>query len=132
MTKQFSKAWMIKVTEWVNFRQHSSSVQGVFFTYSEAREHLKELIDNLTDRKKNGEVFVDYTLTTYWDEESNCDHGASIIYTPIEMGAKEICVDYAIEPVQLFADWAKILNRPISIVKILDISETDATGKEIA
>lgn len=132
MTKQFTKAWMIKSTQWINFRQDSSHVIGVFFDYDEAREFLKELIDNLTDRRKNGEVFVDYTLTTYWDEESNCDHGASIIYTPIEDGAKEICTDYAIEPVQLFADWSKIINRPVSIVKKLDISETDISGKEIA
>lgn len=125
MTKQSTKAWMIKSSQYTNFRKDHSHILGIFFTFDEAYEFLKELIDSLTTSRKNDEAFVDYTLSTYWDEESNCDHGASIIYTPIVDGAKEICTDYAIESVPLYTDWTKILNRPVTIVKKLDISDTD-------
>jgi len=126
MEREFIKCWQILNREWDNFKAGDCHTVGVFFSYEDARSYLEELIDNTTRKIKNDTLLKGYSITTYWDDESNCDLGASIIYRR-ENGDGEYCDDYSIEQVELFADWSRIIRSPQTIIKKLCLN-----GKETA
>lgn len=120
MVKESVACWMIIDREWVNYKAGDSHVIGIFFTYEEARKHLEELIDKTTREMKENALLKGYSITTYWDDESNCDHGASIICEP-EKNDEEYCYDIAIEQTEIFADWSKVIRSPFAFAKKLNV-----------
>ena len=126
MEMESVKCWIISSQEWDNFKAGDHTIVGAFFNYEDARRYLEEMINNTTKKMKNDKLLKGYSITTYWDNESNCDCGASIIYKTID-GNSEFCDDFSIEQVDLFADWSRIIRNPKSIIKKLGL-----IGKETA
>ncbi len=126
MEMEFIKCWTIIDREWINYKAGDSRLLGVFFTYEDARRHLEEMIDKTTKEMKQNELLKGYSIITYWDSESNCDLGASIVCEP-KNNSDTFCYDYAIEQTNLFAEWTKIVRSPLTFFKKLNL-----TGKETA
>lgn len=126
MERESIKCWQILTREWVNFRAGDCKTIGVFFSYEDARSYLEETIDRTTKDMKSDALLKGYSITTYWDNESNCDNGASITCES-KTDDDEYCYDFEIEQVDLFADWSKIVRSPISFLKKLNV-----LGKESA
>lgn len=120
MQKESVRCWMIMSREWINYKSSDSHVLGVFFTYEEARKDLEELIDRTTREMKEDKLLTGYSITTYWDDESNCDRGASIICES-ENGDSAYCYDIAIEQTEIFADWSKVIRCPFAFAKKLNV-----------
>ena len=83
---------------WVNHRDLGSGISGVFLDHETARS----FVEAMAEREKRSTIeeshIKDYEI--FWDEESNCDDGFSIIHY-VEDG-DEYCTDYAIEKVPLW------------------------------
>ena len=126
MERESIKCWQILTREWVNFRPGDCKTIGVFLTYEEARSYLEETIDKTTKEMKSNELLKGYSITTYWDAESNCDCGASVTCAS-KTDDDEYCYDFSVEQVDLFADWSKVIRCPFAFAKKLNVIK-----KEIA
>lgn len=84
--------------EWLNYHDEGSGIAGVFLDHDTARAFVKAMAEREEYIARGEQGFDD--LEIFWDRDSNCDDGFSIIIY-MEDG-DEFCFDYAIEQVPLW------------------------------
>ena len=88
-------------SEWTDFSYDGYNVAGIFLDHDSAREFVVGMVNNILNWiKSENYAYDDSSIDIFWDEDSNCDDGVSIIVT--DRDEKEHCWDYAIEMAPLW------------------------------
>ena len=103
LEKDYKAKVLYRVTrmDWVDYQDTGSELLGVFLDHDTAREFVEQMLERSTNYIKSHPDYFDQDYDYYWDEDSNCDEGVSILGKTID-DAKEFCWDYAIEKTPLW------------------------------
>ena len=83
---------------WFNYEDEGSKVSGVFLDHEAARSFVEAMAKREERAAEEEADIVDHEI--FWDQDSNCDDGFSII--DYMDNGDEWCFDYAIEKVPLW------------------------------